>query len=110
MSTEVKLPELGENITAGDVVKVLVAVGDTVAIDQPLLELETDKASFDVPSPVAGTVSKVNVEEGKQAKVGAVIFVVEEGQTVKESKGEKGEGKDGNDGNDGNDGITSRGP
>ena len=91
MSTEVKLPELGENITAGEVVKVLVKVGDTVAVDQPLLELETDKASFDVPSPVAGKVSSVNVVEGKPAQVGAVIFVVEEGNDGKE-------GKDGNDG------------
>jgi pyruvate dehydrogenase E2 component (dihydrolipoamide acetyltransferase) len=97
MPTEIKLPELGENITAGDVVKVLVAIGDTVAVDQPLLELETDKASFDVPSPVAGKVVKINVEEGKKAAVGAVIVVVEEGE----------DGKNGNDGKkemDGNEG------
>ncbi len=91
MPTEIKLPELGENITAGDVVKVLVAIGDTVAVDQPLLELETDKASFDVPSPVAGKVVKINVEEGKKAKVGAVIVVVEEGSKGQEVKGSKGE-------------------
>jgi pyruvate dehydrogenase E2 component (dihydrolipoamide acetyltransferase) len=94
MSTEVKLPELGENITAGEVVKVLVKVGDTVAVDQPLLELETDKASFDVPSPIAGKVSSVNVVEGKPAQVGAVIFVVDEGNEGKE-------GKDGNEGKEG---------
>lgn len=100
MPTEIKLPELGENITAGDVVKVLVAVGDTIAVDQPLLELETDKASFDVPSPVAGKVVKINVEEGKKAKVGAVIVVVEEGK----------EGKDGKDGKDGKAEIDSAAP
>lgn len=109
MPTEVKLPELGENITAGDVVKVLVKVGDTVAVDQPLLELETDKASFDVPSPVAGTIKKVNVEEGKQAKVGAVIFVVDEGGEAPAADGKDGkEGKDGNDGKDGKDGTEER--
>ena len=77
MATEVKLPELGENITSGDVVKVLVSVGDTVDVDQPLLELETDKASFDVPSTVAGTVKEIKVKEGGQAEVGAVIMVID---------------------------------
>ncbi len=78
MATEVKLPELGENITAGDVVKVLVSVGDSVDVDQPLLELETDKASFDVPSTVAGTVKDIKVKEGGQAEVGKVIMLIEE--------------------------------
>jgi pyruvate dehydrogenase E2 component (dihydrolipoamide acetyltransferase) len=78
MATEVKLPELGENITAGDVVKVLVSVGDSVDVDQPLLELETDKASFDVPSTVAGTVKEIKVKEGGQAEVGKVIMLIEE--------------------------------
>ncbi|MFA6235513.1 MAG: biotin/lipoyl-containing protein, partial [Bacteroidota bacterium] len=67
MPTEVKLPELGENIKAGDVVKVLVSIGDTVTVDQPLLELETDKASFDVPSPIAGKITAIKVSEGKPA-------------------------------------------
>ena len=49
MPTEFKLPELGENITAGDVVRVLVSAGDTIAKDQPVLELETDKATIEVP-------------------------------------------------------------
>jgi pyruvate dehydrogenase E2 component (dihydrolipoamide acetyltransferase) len=78
MSTEIKLPELGENITAGDVVKVLVAVGDSVEVDQPLLELETDKASFDVPSPVSGTIKLIKVKEGGQAEVGKVIMLIDE--------------------------------
>ncbi len=99
MPTEVKLPELGENITAGDVVKILVAVGDAITVDQPLLELETDKASFDVPSPVAGKIASIKAEEGKPAQVGSVIFVVEEGQEVKESKGEEKKGNEGNEGN-----------
>ena len=64
MPTEVRLPELGENITAGDVVKILVKAGDVIEKDQPILELETDKASFDVPTPVAGTVARIDVKEG----------------------------------------------
>lgn len=78
MATEVRLPELGENITAGDVVRVLVKAGDVIEKDQALLELETDKASFDVPSPVAGTVRRVDVQEGGKAAVGAVIMLVDE--------------------------------
>ncbi len=113
MPTEVKLPELGENITAGDVVKVLVSVGDAVAVDQPLLELETDKASFDVPSPVAGKVSKVMVEEGKQAQVGAVIFVMEEAASAGGAKGTEradgAEGAEGTEGTEGTDGAEEAG-
>ncbi|MCZ7556712.1 MAG: 2-oxo acid dehydrogenase subunit E2 [Bacteroidia bacterium] len=78
MATEVKLPELGENITAGDVVRVLVKAGDVIEKDQPLIELETDKASFDVPSPVAGTIARIDVTEGAKAAVGSVIALVEE--------------------------------
>ena len=82
MATEVRLPELGENIASGDVVKVAVAVGDMVEKDQALLELETDKASFDVPSPIAGTVKEIRVEEGGLAKVGEVIMLIEQSGDV----------------------------
>ena len=78
MATEVKLPELGENITEGDVVKIHVSPGDTIEVDQPLMELETDKASFDVPSEVAGTVKEIKVEEGGKVEVGSVIMLIEE--------------------------------
>ena len=60
--TDFKLPELGENITAGDVVRVLVKAGDTIAKDQPVIELETDKATIEVPSSVAGVVKDVQVK------------------------------------------------
>lgn len=75
-NTEVRLPELGENIESGTVVKVLVSVGETVAKDQPLLELETDKAVVEVPSPVAGVVKKVHVHDGAEIKVGQAILTV----------------------------------
>ncbi len=79
MPTEFKLPELGENITAGDVVRVLVKPGDTIAKDQPILELETDKATIEVPSSVAGTVGEVRVKPGEKIKVGQVVLTVADG-------------------------------
>jgi pyruvate dehydrogenase E2 component (dihydrolipoamide acetyltransferase) len=78
MPTDFKLPELGENVTAGDVVRVLVSAGDTVQKDQPLLELETDKATIEVPSTVAGTVRDVRVKAGERVKVGQTVLTVDE--------------------------------
>ena len=78
MSTEVKLPELGENVSAGDLLKLLVKPGDKIQKDQALMELETDKAAIEVPSPVGGTVSQVHVKEGQKVKVGQLILSVEE--------------------------------
>src|SRR5262249_6663597 len=72
------LPELGENISAGDVLRVLVKPGDTLAMEQPVLELETDKATIEVPSSVAGTVGEVKVKPGDKVKVGQVILTVSE--------------------------------
>ncbi len=77
--TDFKLPELGEQIAGGDVLRVLVKPGDTVAKDQAVLELETDKATIEVPSSVAGVVKAVNVKAGDKVKVGQVILSVEEG-------------------------------
>jgi pyruvate dehydrogenase E2 component (dihydrolipoamide acetyltransferase) len=76
---EFKLPEVGEGITKGTVVNVLVKVGDTVAKDQPVIELETDKAVVEVPSSVAGVVQEVRVQANKEANIGDVILVVGEG-------------------------------
>jgi pyruvate dehydrogenase E2 component (dihydrolipoamide acetyltransferase) len=83
MPTEFKLPELGENIAAGDVVRVLVKAGDTIAKDQPVLELETDKATIEVPSNVAGTVGEVRVKPGEKVKVGQVVLTVSDGAATK---------------------------
>ena len=77
MGIEFKLPVLGENIESIQVVKVMVAVGDTVAIEQSVLELETDKATIEVPSSVAGTVSAVWVGEGDEVSVGQVVLTLE---------------------------------
>ena len=78
MATDFRLPELGENIAAGDVVRVLVSPGDTVKKDQPLLELETDKATIEVPSTVSGTVKEIKVKQGQKVKVGDVVLTVDE--------------------------------
>ncbi|MGB2713594.1 MAG: 2-oxo acid dehydrogenase subunit E2 [Vicinamibacterales bacterium] len=77
MPTEFKIPELGENVTSGDVVRVLVKPGDTVAKDQPLLELETDKATIEVPSTVAGTVKEIKVKQGDKVTVGQLVLTVD---------------------------------
>ena len=73
------LPELGENIAAGDVLRILVNVGDTIAKDQSVLELETDKATIEVPSSIAGKVKEIKVKAGDKVKVGQAILSVEDG-------------------------------
>ena len=82
MPTDMKLPEVGEGIEAGTVVAVLVAEGDRVEIDQPVLELETDKAVVEVPSSVAGVVEKVHVQANAEARIGQVVLTVAEGAEV----------------------------
>jgi pyruvate dehydrogenase E2 component (dihydrolipoamide acetyltransferase) len=83
--TEFKLPELGENINQGDLVRLMVAPGATVAEGEPVMELETDKAVVEVPSSVSGKVKDVLVKQGEKIKVGQVIFTVENGATAKKA-------------------------
>jgi len=71
------LPDLGENIEAADVISVLVKSGDTIEKDQSVIEIETDKATIEVPSTVAGKVVEVLIKEGEKAKVGQVILKIE---------------------------------
>src|SRR5712664_3048469 len=79
MATEFKLPELGENIDSGDLVRLLIGPGASVTEGQSVMELETDKAVIEVPSSVSGTVGEVRVKEGDKLRVGQVIFTVENG-------------------------------
>ena len=81
--TEFKLPELGENIDQGDLVRLMISPGASVAEGQPVMELETDKAVVEVPSSVSGTVQEIRVKEGEKVKVGQVIFTVENGAGAK---------------------------
>src|SRR5690606_34344321 len=90
MAVEVKLPELGENIEKGDVARVLVASGDMVEKDQAIMELETDKATIEVPSPVGGRVTDVRVKAGDKAAVGQVVIVVDEAAAGEGAPDEKG--------------------
>lgn len=77
--TEFKLPELGENIESGDLVRLMISPGTSISEGQPVMELETDKAVVEVPSSVSGTIKEVRVKEGDKLKVGQVIFTVENG-------------------------------
>ena len=78
-ASEFKLPELGENISQGDLVRLMIAPGAKVSEGQPIMELETDKAVVEVPSSVSGVVKEVMVKEGEKVKVGQVIFTLEGG-------------------------------
>ncbi len=81
--TEFKLPELGENIDQGDLVRLMISPGASITEGQPVMELETDKAVVEVPSSVSGTVNEIRVKEGEKVKVGQVIFTVENGAGAK---------------------------
>ena len=82
MATDLTLPELGENIAGGDVLNVMVKVGDTLAKDQTVLELETDKATIEVPSSVSGKITEIKVKAGDKVKVGQAILSVEAGDAA----------------------------
>ncbi|GAA3820046.1 2-oxoglutarate dehydrogenase, E2 component, dihydrolipoamide succinyltransferase [Cellulomonas soli] len=80
MSDNVQLPALGESVTEGTVTRWLKNVGDTVAVDEPLLEISTDKVDTEIPSPFAGVLEQILVQEDETAEVGAVLGVIGSGQ------------------------------
>jgi pyruvate dehydrogenase E2 component (dihydrolipoamide acetyltransferase) len=73
---EFKLPDLGEGLTEGEIARWLVAEGQEIAEDDPLVEIQTDKTTVEIPSPAAGTVTSILVEEGKVVPVGTVLVVI----------------------------------
>ncbi len=79
MKNEFKLPELGENIETAQIVKINVKAGDNVTEDQSVLEIETDKATVEVPAEFNGTINEVFIKEGEKVKVGSVVFTYETG-------------------------------
>lgn len=85
MAIEVKLPNLGDGVAAGDVLEILVKEGDTVKKGQGLLELETDKATVTVPSPGAGKIAKIMVSAGQSVAVGSAIMELEGGAAAAEA-------------------------
>ncbi len=79
MATEVKVPTLGESVTEATVGELLKQVGDAVAVDEPIVSLETDKVAVEAPSPVAGVIKEFKIAEGDTVEVDAVIAIIEEG-------------------------------
>ena len=79
MSEHVTMPALGESVTEGTVTRWLKKVGDSVALDEPLLEVSTDKVDTEIPSPVAGTLQEILVAEDETVPVGTDLAVVGEG-------------------------------
>lgn len=77
MVKEIKLPEISENVESGDIINVLVSEGDFIEKDQSILEMETEKAVFEIPSPVKGKVIEISVKTGETIKVGQVILKVD---------------------------------
>jgi len=73
---EFKLPDLGEGLTEGEIARWLVSEGQEIAEDDPLVEIQTDKTTVEIPSPAAGTVTSILVEEGKVVPVGTVLVVI----------------------------------
>ncbi|HSM44483.1 MAG TPA: biotin/lipoyl-containing protein, partial [Acidimicrobiia bacterium] len=76
MATTVSRPQLGETVTEGTILRWAKQVGDTIAEDEVLLEISTDKVDTEVPSPVGGTILEILVEEGATVEVGADLVVI----------------------------------
>src|SRR5262249_61381860 len=74
---EFRLPDIGEGVVEGEIVKWLVKEGDRIGEDQPMVEVMTDKATVEIPSPRAGVVAKIHVPEGKMCKVGQVMLQID---------------------------------
>ncbi|MCT1435195.1 2-oxoglutarate dehydrogenase, E2 component, dihydrolipoamide succinyltransferase [Dietzia maris] len=89
--TDVVMPELGESVTEGTITKWLKSVGDTVEVDEPLLEVSTDKVDTEIPSPVAGTLQKIVAEEDETVDVGATLAVIGDGDAASDSDDDSGD-------------------
>ncbi|AMO92494.1 dihydrolipoyllysine-residue succinyltransferase [Corynebacterium simulans] len=90
MARSVVMPELGESVTEGTITQWLKSVGDTVEVDEPLLEVSTDKVDTEIPSPVAGTILEIKADEDDDVEVGSVIAIIgDEGESASDSSAEK---------------------
>lgn len=89
MSKEIKLPEIADNVTTAVVLEILVSKGDTVEADDVLAEMESDKASFELPSDFAGVVKEIKVNAGDEVKVGQVMFVIDDEAAGSDDSGEE---------------------
>ncbi len=82
MATQIIIPEMGESVTEGTIARWFKQVGDAVVIDEPLVEVETDKVTVEIPAPAAGTLSEIAAQEGVDVEVGAVIGAIAEGESA----------------------------
>ena len=95
MAHSVEMPELGESVTEGTITQWLKSVGDTVEVDEPLLEVSTDKVDTEIPSPVAGTLLEIKADEDDTIEVGEVIATIgDEGESVDSGSDSKAEAKE----------------
>src|SRR5947207_13919262 len=94
MPTTVTMPQLGETVVEGTILKWLKKEGDEIGLDEPLFEISTDKVDAEVPSPVAGTIAEIKVQEGETVSVGTELAVIDDGSAGEkkvEVSGETGE-------------------
>jgi len=77
MKQEIKLPEIADNVVSGFLSRILVKVGDVIEKDQSIIEMETDKAATDIPSPIGGKIVDIKVNTGDEVRVGQTIMIVE---------------------------------
>ena len=88
MATEIRVPTLGESVTEATIGKWFKKVGDTVAIDEPLVELETDKVTLEVPAPAAGVIESIAAADGETVGVGALLGAISaNGAGAEDSRG-----------------------
>lgn len=88
MATEVHVPTLGESVSEASIMRWFKQPGEAVAVDESLVELETDKVTVEVPSPVAGTLSDIAAAEGAEVEVGALLCTIAEGAAAPAPKAE----------------------
>ena len=93
MAVEIKVPALGESVTEATIGRWFKKAGDTVKMDEPLVELETDKVTIEVPSPAGGVLGNINVQSGQTVKVGAVLGAIDSGDAAKSMPAEAREPK-----------------
>src|SRR5437763_4483592 len=85
MATEIRVPTLGESITEATVARWLKQPGEAVARDEPVVELETDKVTLEIPAPAAGTLGEIKAAEGSNVPVGAVLGIIADGAAAQPS-------------------------
>ena len=82
MAYEFKLPDLGEGVAEGEIARWLVEVGQEIAEDDPLVEIQTDKTTVEIPSPAGGKVARILVEEGALVPVGTPLVIIGDGEVA----------------------------